>query len=105
LPGWMPPSCPSSPRNGAISFLPGPENEGNLVTGIKTIPRGPLGAAPENQSMSWRIKRLIKIRPQGFLSCPEKICSCGLILSRLAITGRCLPGIVKKLHSIEVSGF
>lgn len=30
LPGWMPPSCPWSPRSGAILFLPVPGNESNL---------------------------------------------------------------------------
>jgi hypothetical protein len=40
------------------------------------------------RSMDWLIKRLIKSGRQGFLSCPEVVCPCGLSF----FAGTPLPG-------------
>jgi len=48
---------------------------------------------------AWLIKRLIKVEARGLLSCPEEVCAVASSFPLATITGRCLPGVLKRYRS------
>ena len=74
-------SCAGQDQLPEVRGEPGPAEMGVLAYNLLHMIGSLCSGEAVERSMEWLIKRSIKVGRQGFLSCPEVVCPCGLRLS------------------------